>query len=120
MIKLKLKANTLPVEIEKDGVITAFELREMSAALRDAYLDTLGKRITTDAAGKPTVTNFGGMQGELLSRCLFEADKKESVTMSEVQSWPASVVASLFTEAQKLNLLNAQAEKSAETVAKND
>lgn len=98
--------NSVPVPMCIDGVDVNYELREMMAGERDKYLDQLSKRIRLDATGKPCgIQKFEGMHAELLSRCMFKGGDTTPVPMDTVQKWPATVVAELFKEAQKLNRL---------------
>ncbi len=118
-LKLNLKASSIPVKLESNGGCEDYELREMTAAARDSYLDVTSNRIKMDAAGKPSgVTKFEGLQAELVSRCLFRKDGK-SVSRDIIQNWPSSVVNALFEECQKLNHLN-RTEKEVLAEAKNE
>lgn len=102
MIKLELVAAIVPVSLgDKE-----YELREMSAANRDAYLDGLKDRVQIDGNGKFNVTKFEGMHADLLSRCLVSKPDNAAVKKETIQKWPARVVTALYEEAQKLNGLN--------------
>lgn len=104
-LTFNLKKNDVPVTIEDGGAHQNLRLVEMSAATRDQYLDTVAARMHI-VNGQPTgIKKFDGMQADLLSRCLLKEDGKP-ILPSEIQGWPASVVAALFNEAQKLNNLN--------------
>ena len=105
-MRLNLAVSTVPVELDLNGNIVAYELREMSGAQRDSYLDSLKDRVRMDATGKPTVTKFEGMQADLISRCLYLVKDNTVVDLKTVQGWPANVVTALYQEAQKLNGLN--------------
>jgi len=120
-LKFTLLVSSIPVVLEGgNGKPQDYELREMTAAVRDAYLDTLGDRVQMDKDGKPGgVTKFDGLQADLVSRCLFLRVDGSKVTRETIQGWPASTVASLFDEAQKLNHLTAITEKDAVVVSKN-
>lgn len=105
-LTFNLKKNDTPVTIEgEQGVTQNLRLVEMSAALRDQYLDTVAARMHIVNGQPAGIKKFDGMQADLLSRCLLKEDGKP-VTPSEIQGWPSSVVASLFDEAQKINSLN--------------
>jgi hypothetical protein len=115
-IKISLNRNSIPVELEGETP-RKMELREMLASDRDKYLDGLSKRVRIDGAGKPAgVKDFDGMQAALITRCLYEGEKQ--VPMSEIQTWPASVVGELFEACQKLNKLNDKESEEVETEAK--
>lgn len=106
MLKLSLKRNAEAVEIEGyDGSATqTLEIREMTAAARDSYLDRLGERVRLDAAGRPAgLKKFEGMQADLLTLCLWKNDTQ--VDKKEIQGWPANVTQALFETAQKINHL---------------
>jgi hypothetical protein len=107
-MKLSLKINSVPITLEqvdgKPDVI--YTLREMNAAQRDAYLDSMQGRVETDEAGKvKSIKSFDGMHADLLTRCLFDQAGK-AVTREVVQAWPASVTGALFDKANELNHVN--------------
>lgn len=116
----KLKATVIPFQIETaEGVAVDHELREMAASARDEYLNSLGDRVRIDKDGRPIgVKNFKGMQSDLLVRCLFLKGEDKPIPASAIQSWPSSVVAELYKEAQTLNHLN-QTEKEVADESKN-
>jgi len=119
-MNLSLDPKILTVSLSQGGVSVEYELREMVASERDQYMDEVGDRLRLDASGKPAgVKKFEGMQSSLLSRCLFVKATNEKVTKPVIQSWPGSVVGSLFTEAQKLNGLGVD-EAPTPAAAKND
>lgn len=101
-MKLSLTPTVVPVEIESKEATTSYELREMTAEARDAYLSFVSSRMTIGAEGKPSsVKNFDGMQAALVSRCLYQGDTL--VPAKVIQSWPGTLVGTLFAEAQKIN-----------------
>lgn len=108
-LTFNLKKTDIPVVIEGgDQGPLNLRLVEMTAAMRDQYLDTVQARMGYDQSGKPIgIKRFDGMQADLLIRCLLKTDGKP-VTQAEVQGWPASIVAGIFAEAQKLNHLVAE------------
>lgn len=105
-IEFSLVLSSVPVVLKSgDGPPQTYELREMTAALRDQYMDLLGDRVRL-VDGKPVgIKKYEGMQTDLLSRCLFKEDGKP-VTKEEIRAWPAAVVSSLFASAQELSHLN--------------
>lgn len=115
-LKFSLKIQKVPVSIEsEDGKIVEMTISEMDAASRDKYLDQMSDRMNFDAKGQPAgIKKFAGLQSELLIKCLKRKDGKE-LTEEEIQTWPASVVQELYTEAQELNHL----ERGEEEVPKN-
>jgi len=89
-----------------EGQTEQFEIFEMTAAIRDVYLDTLTQRVTLDPSGRPTsVKKFKGMQADLLVLCLKRKNGVE-LTVDEIQGWPSSVVAQLYELAQRVNQLS--------------
>lgn len=118
-MKLTITTKTIPVTLENNGKSEEYELREMDAATRDKYMDSLSSRMRLDKDGKPAgITRFEGMQADLLAYTLRKKDGT-GVAKSVIQSWPGSTVSALFEEAQKLNLLNRGAEQVMEET-KND
>lgn len=105
-IQLKLKTAVIPVVLETpEGQMVEAELSEMSAANRDQYLEQLSSRMRVDSKGEVAgVKNFKGLQSALLVRCLKRKDGQEFSEV-EIQGWPASAVATLFDEANKINHL---------------
>lgn len=105
---------------EEDGITnTTYQLREMTAAERDNYLNRMQKRMKTDPSGKAIgVSNFDGMQADLLASCMTTVADSKPVTMGTIQAWPATVVTTLFEEAQKLNKLNRGEEEPVEAAKK--
>jgi len=104
-LTFNLKKKDVPVTIESEQGNLNLKLVEMSAALRDQYLDTVSARMHIVNGQPAGIKKFDGMQADLLSRCLLKEDGKQ-VSPAEIQGWPSSVVAQLFDEAQKLNHLN--------------
>lgn len=118
MSKYSLKRQITHISLEKEnGGTEEFELREMSAAKRDAYLDRLSRRVKIGAKGENMgVSNFEGLQADLIASCLF-GENGRAVAIQEIQEWPASVVAGIFKQAQELNSLG---QEIAEAGAKNE
>lgn len=105
-LEFHLVLNTVPVTLHIDGNPHSYELREMSAAVRDRYLDKMGTRVRMDETGKPVgVSRFDGMQAELLSLCLWDNEQSALVSHETLQGWPASVVSALYAEAQEMHKL---------------
>ena len=104
-MKFSLQRQSFPVELEgPNGQTLKLEMREMTAAQRDKYLDGLGERLRFDANGMPVgMKKFTGMQASLLSLCLYNGEAL--VKAEEIQGWPAGVATQLFEEAQRLNHL---------------
>lgn len=107
MSKYSLKRKVLHISIEAEsgeGTIE-YQLREMTAAARDAYLDRQSGRLKL-VDGKPSgIVKMSGLQADLISCCLFDSTGK-NVSIEEVQTWPSQMVTDIFKQAQKLNGLN--------------
>jgi len=112
VLKFNLVSTVVPVTLQNGETFVEYELREMRAADRDTYLDTVSDRLRLDANGKPAgIKKFDGMQADLVSRCLFSKADGKPVKRDIIQGWPSSVVQGLYSEAQKLNKLNVDEEK---------
>jgi protocatechuate 3,4-dioxygenase beta subunit len=106
-LQFTLVTEIVPITLTTvDGKTVNYELREMSSASREKYLDTLGDRVRYGPEGKPCgIKKFEGMQADLLTLCVFDSEGK-AVTKAEVQKWPASVAGGIYESAQELNHLN--------------
>ncbi len=112
-----LDAAEIEVSIKRGGKEENLVLREMSAALRDKYLDEMAARVRLSSDGTPQgIKKFEGLQADLLRKCLFRDGKP--VEPEEIQKWPSSVVAKLFAKAQEINGLG-KAVETAPVEAKN-
>jgi hypothetical protein len=118
-LNFTLQVKAVPVTLTgADGKEISYELREMSASVRDKYLDQLGERMKLDAEGKVAgVKKFDGLQTALLASCLYNAEG-QLVKKEEIQSWPSGTVSALFNEAQQINMLSATKEEVAEGAKK--
>ncbi len=122
-LNFRLSRNFFDVVLtEEDGITnTCYQLREMTAAERDNYLTRMQKRMKTDSSGKAIgVSNFDGMQADLLASCMTTVADGKPVTMGTIQAWPATVVTSLFEKAQELNNLNRGKDEAPVAEAKKD
>jgi len=109
-MKLNLTFNKTEVELTGPGGPVNYELREMTAAARDAYLDAVNDRLKVDANGKPIgIKKWDGMHAELLTKTLFQVAGGKAVTREVVQEWPAATVTELYNEAQRINGLHTKA-----------
>lgn len=114
-MKFTIVNKTIPLTLEINGKDEEYELREMDAASRDRYLDSITSRMRMDKEGKPVgVARFEGMQADLLVHTLRKKEGGGTIRKEVIQSWPASTVTALFEEAQKLNLLNRDIQEVAE------
>lgn len=118
-LNLTLDTVSVPVTLTgEDGTEALFELREMSGAKRDKYLNTMKSKVNTK---DQTLKDFTGSQSTLIASCLFDLATTKPVPQSLVDSWPARVQLSLYEAAAELNKLNGkQEEVDEEEEAKND
>lgn len=105
--KFSLVTTCVAIALADDaGNEQTYQLREMTAAQRDVYLDGISSRMRLGPDGKSVgIKKFDGMQADLLSLCLFGPDGK-LVPTAEIQKWPSSVVGQLFSLAQEINRLD--------------
>lgn len=86
-----------------------YVLVELDGGQRDQYLNDLGQRVKTNAAGKTEgVKSFDKLQANLVHSSLrkVEGDKRVPVPVATIQSWPSRVVSGLFDAAKKLSRLD--------------
>lgn len=105
---LKRKCTLIPIE-QEDGSILDYEVRRVSGADIEAYLDENSGRIETAMGmdGKvqiKQIKTYKSMFVSLLKYCLFLEDKK--VIAPEIAKLPYDVQKGLFEEAQTINGLN--------------
>lgn len=102
-----------PVEI----VGAKYVLLELDGLERDAYLTLVAKKSTTDSDGNSSITSFNNLQADLIHRSLFLVDEngeivyeesgdKKRIPIPEIQSWPASMIQTLFEASQALSKLD--------------
>jgi len=102
-LKFTLKLKEVPVDIvDIDGQEKVYILQELTGAQRDIFLNEMGERLKYTGGKAQGLTNYEGLQAGLVSLCLFD-DKKEPVKKEVIQSYPASVLSSLFDAAQELS-----------------
>lgn len=78
-----------------------WELREMTAAQRDEYMNLLNKRFEGTR-----IKDFRGMHSDLLTRSLFRNGGENGgkpVTVEELAAWPASTTQDLADLASELS-----------------
>lgn len=110
---LSLKSTVFPIILRNaQGTNENYELRELTAAARDAYMDSVKNRMKI-VNGKETFETFVGLHSDLLARCLFKEGGTKPVTADEIQQFPASTTDTLYKEARKLNHLDAVKEEGA-------
>jgi hypothetical protein len=91
-----------------------YVLKEFLGKDRDAFLTSLNKRMNYTSGQFSGVRDYNGLQASLISRCLFD-ENDALVDTNVIQLWPAKMLSAIYVEAQKINLL----ESNAETEAKN-
>lgn len=103
-LTFKLKTKTWPVAMENaEGLETKYEIRELKAAVRDKYVDKLQGRLKTNAKGEVIgLTQYAGMQADLLTICMYTEEDK-LIDRSTLDQWPGTSVQKLFHAAQTLN-----------------
>lgn len=113
-IELEFKEEAVTIK-DKSGNTTEFKIREMSGALRDKWMNTMGSRLKSDANGKPIgMRDFTGIQSSLIALCLFDS-AGNSIPENTIAAWPASAQKALFEICQKINGMDeasAEAEKN--------
>lgn len=100
-LTFQLTRQELPVNIDGDTYV----LLELTGKERDAYFNTLGRRLRPGADGKASVQDFEGIEATLVAASLRRVlgGGHLPVTVAEVQAWPARVVSALHKAAQQLS-----------------
>lgn len=89
--------------------ILNYEIREISAAVRDDFLNKNAKRMRYNREGNVIgVRDHNGMYSGLLAICLYD-ENGQLVPEKEIQSWPTTTQEALFIEANKINKLGKKA-----------
>lgn len=106
-LSFDLELAEIPVTLNdpETGEAQEYVIRELTGKQRDAYLNGVSKRTKQLADGTTKVTNFDGLQGDLLSRCMFLKGEDKPVKLDVVQQWPAKVQSKLFEAARELSAL---------------
>lgn len=108
-----LKKKTIPIEIEQpDGQVRQCELRELSGAERNAYLNVQSRKVVQKGDGTGQVKDFTGMCSDLLCRCLYD-DAGTAIAANIIDTWPSEMQLELFKEAQRLSGLSNEGELEA-------
>jgi len=118
VLKFSLALQTIDVELEnpENKEVEKFILREMDGVARDSYISFISKRMKSDSKGDTQVTNFDGLQANLLHSCLFrvtDQGKETAVPMGTIQKWPSRVVGALFDKAKEISGMDDDAEEEA-------
>jgi len=95
-----------------------YQIKEMMAAARDRYMDSLKDRMVWNNEGRVIgMQRYDGMTTDLLALTLYTKEGK-LVDPQVIKAWPASVVSALFKEAQAINQIQQSGKEIGET-AKN-
>lgn len=114
-----LEQAEIPVTLKdpKTGEVIHCIMRELDGRQRDAYLNSLARRMKTGKGGQ--VRDFSGLYANLISRCLIDRETREPrFKEDQIQAFPSSVQSALFKKAQEISGLGD--DDAAEAEAKND
>lgn len=103
-----------PAQLQTGGAPRDIIIREMDGKNRDEYLTQLRKHVGSDGE----VSDYRGLQANLLSRSLFDKDTGEAMSKAEIEKLPATTINALHAEAQRLSKVGG-AEEAKEDAAKN-
>ena len=97
-----------------------FVIRELTGWGQKKWQESLGGKVSVDGNGKLIVADVNIVSPELilLPLCLFEGNDKP-VPVSVLQTWPATVLSSLYKTAQELSGLNEKGQKAIDLESKN-
>jgi hypothetical protein len=102
-LSFSLALKEIPVKlVTKEGVQKVFTLVELDGSQRDSFMQDMADRIEFQAGKVSKITNFEGMQSNLLAMCLYD-DKKQLIPIEELNKFPAGVLTELFKTAQKIS-----------------
>lgn len=118
--RFSLRRKIREYEIELDsGEVKVYELVEMTAKMRDSWIQSNQNRVVKDKGGTK-VSNLDGFQASLLQLCLREKGSTSFVTFAQLQEFPASVQSEIFDDAQEDNGLGDKSAKQMREDAKKD
>jgi hypothetical protein len=102
-LSFSLALKEIPVKlVTKEGVQKVFTLVELDGSQRDSFMQDMADRIEFQGGKVSKITNFEGMQSNLLAMCLYD-DKKQLIPIEELNKFPAGVLTELFKTAQKIS-----------------
>lgn len=110
-IKIKLFRDEVPVEVQmtKDGEPIQYTIKEMVEIDKEQYMQKMNSRFVDGKDGKSTVKSFQDIQGDLVSKCLHDADGAP-VKIEVIRKFPVAAVEALFKACQTLNALDKKGE----------
>lgn len=115
-LSFSLALKEIPIEItDAQGEKKKYTLKELSGKQRDAYLSSMSKRMNFVNGQAQGLKDYNGIHTALLSRCLYD-EHDELVKDTELQEYPATVLAVLYKKAHELSGLG----DGAAAEAKND
>lgn len=94
-----------------DGGQARYTLSELTGAERDKYLNGVQARAKFVKGKAAGVTSYDGLMASLLVLCLRD-DAGKLLSLNQVQAFPASTQAALFSAAQELNGMKEEGKKS--------
>lgn len=98
--------------------VKPYTIKELDGIQKGKYLNSMGSRvILNDQAKVVGFKDYGGLESSLLCLCLY--DGEILVDKKTIESWPSTVLTSLFEIAQELSGLNEDSKKKLEDEAKN-
>ena len=115
VLRFSLALAEVQVELEhpSTGEVQQYVLKEMDGTARDQYLSFVGTRMAS--SGDSTLSNFDGIQANLLHACIFriDGDKEIRVPVGTIQKFPSRVLAALFDKAKEISGMDDEAETEA-------
>lgn len=127
---LDYKEEGVTLRDPKNNDLMHYVLREFDGKVRDKYLNAVGKVTKTMPDGTSKVLNFEGLQGKLISACMFPATRKgegtdeapfvytvkegsKPVDLAFAQALPSTIATAIFETCQNICGLDADAEDKA-------
>jgi len=102
-MQFTLNLKQIPIEIiDEQGAKRTFTLKELTGAQRDKFLDDMASRMKYIGIEVQGLSRYEGLQAALLSLCLYD-DEDKLIPAKVIQSYPASMVSTLFDRAQSLS-----------------
>jgi hypothetical protein len=93
---------SVPVEMEIDGNVLLYTVREFTGSQREAYFEKQAKKYVTDKEGNvQEVKDYKGMYSTLLALTVYDADGK-LVPESTIQEWSDSAQKALVEVAREV------------------
>lgn len=124
-LKFNVDLKEIPVTLTKAGVDKEYILREFDGEKRKEYMKGVFDAVELGVADGKTLEDGGltvkelkgtgviAMQSNLVVLCLVEKESGEFVGEETVQSYPTTVIGSLYEACQELNALGKGASESA-------